>query len=377
MARGSMWTRAWWRGCLVGGGLATAAPAVAGEDREAPVEVLTWLESVVLLVSGPAFCAGVVIDDRGTVATAYHCVANGRKPSVQTRAGDRFRGRVLATAPRRDVALVEVPDLAGRVVPRPLRETPARVGEDAWALGHPYGTVAETSRAFRGTLQWSASRGVVSAVGDRYLQVDTPLNPGNSGGPLVDAQGLVLGIASRKLDADNIAFAAPTSAVVALRDDPDKPPLGGTLSAHLTTLATPTVDAAPTVGVALQGSLRDVVVAEAALHVPLSARWTALEHGQASWVAGEAQGYLRLAVGTGRWSTHLDAGGGVLLRQGLGMAIDDDGALDTDWRPATFAPDVAGRIGMAGVGFRVLWVPGEASYTTGLDLDVPGILSVF
>ena len=79
-------------------GLVPLSSAVAETDDWTAVD--SWLDSVVLLVSGPAYCSGVLIDDVGTVATAYHCVANGLQPQVRTRSGERFVGRSTATSAR-------------------------------------------------------------------------------------------------------------------------------------------------------------------------------------------------------------------------------------------------------------------------------------
>ena len=83
-------------------------------ESGAPPELDSWLDAVVLLVTGPAWCSGVLIDDQGTVATAYHCVASGMRPRVRTRDGEQFVGKSIAWAPADDLALLSVPDLAGR-----------------------------------------------------------------------------------------------------------------------------------------------------------------------------------------------------------------------------------------------------------------------
>ena len=48
-------------------------------------EIQDWLDAVVLLTNNGAFCSGALIDEEGTVLTAYHCVASGRQTTVQTR----------------------------------------------------------------------------------------------------------------------------------------------------------------------------------------------------------------------------------------------------------------------------------------------------
>ena len=55
-------------------------------------EIQDWLGAVVLLTNNGAFCSGALIDEEGTVLTAYHCVASGRQTTVQTRSQDNLSG---------------------------------------------------------------------------------------------------------------------------------------------------------------------------------------------------------------------------------------------------------------------------------------------
>ena len=148
-----------------------------------------WLDAVVLLLDGPALCAGVVVNPTGVVATAYHCVAAGGHPVVEWRDGTRARGTVYARDPARDLALVRV-ERSG-LVALEVREDDPVVGERVYGMGHPYGNA--TVGRLEGVLRWSVTEGIVSAVGPWVIQTDTALNPGNSGGPVVDAQGRVTG----------------------------------------------------------------------------------------------------------------------------------------------------------------------------------------
>jgi hypothetical protein len=352
-----------------------AEPTGGTEPGVAPADA--WLDSVVLLVTGPALCAGVVIDGEGTVATAYHCVANGRRPQVRTRGGGRHLGRVVATAPRDDLALLEVPGLAGVSALEP-RATPARIGETVWALGHPYATQAETSPLLQGTLAWSVSRGVVSAVGQRLIQVDAALNPGNSGGPVVDAGGRIVGIASRRLSADNIAFISPTTALLALMEQPERTLLGGTWGLSLVALQGLELEASPSAGVALDLGLRDRLLAKASLYLPLGQRWTAVSMGRSSWVSGELSTSLRLRVGRGRLSTTFDLGAVALVSEGLDAELTEEAVHLWSVSPA-LSPGAVASVGMAGSSLRVLLVNDAGAWTAslGLELGFPGVLGVF
>ncbi|MFH1469170.1 MAG: serine protease [Pseudomonadota bacterium] len=356
--------------------------AIAQEDAPAtaravpPVE--RWLDSVVLLVTGPAWCSGVVVDAEGTVATAYHCVANGRRPQVRLRDGRRFVGRVTALSHRDDLALLSVPALAGAVPPLVVRAAPALRGEAVWALGHPYAPQEEGSPLLAGTLLWSAAHGVVSGIGERLVQVDAALNPGNSGGPVVDAEGAILGIASRRLQADNIAFITPASGLIALQREPRRPLLGGTWGLSLVGVQGLEVADVPSIGLQGEVGLRDRVLAQGALYLPMGQRWTALGLGEAHWVTASFGACLRARIGRGRWSTALDLGGAGLLLQAIDGQVED-GRVEIWSRPAVLRPAAAAGLGLAGSTVRLAVVPvdGAIQLLIGVELGFPGVLGTF
>lgn len=355
--------------------LAVARGAPEAPPAEPPVDA--WLDSVLLLITGSAWCSAVLVDDQGTVATAYHCIASGRRPQVTTRTGERHLARVVATAPRDDLALLEVPGLVGGVGLE-IRPDPARIAETVWALGHPFAPQAESSALLAGTLTWSASRGVVSAVGQRLTQVDAALNPGNSGGPVVDDQGRVIGIASRRLSGDNVAFIAPSSGLLELQAEPHKALLGGTWGVGLAALQGLDLNSSPSVGVVAQAGLRDTWLLRAGLYLPVGQRWAALSLGHSTWTAGELSSSLRLRLGRGRFSTTVDLGGVCLLQEGVQSEVADD-AVHLWAAPGGLAPGGVASIGMGGSSLRVLMVQGSDGWSAvvGVDLGFPGVLGVF
>jgi hypothetical protein len=279
--------------------------------------------------------------------------------------------------PRDDLALLEVPGLAGEAWLE-IRPAPARVGETVWALGHPFAPQAESSALLAGTLTWSASRGVVSAVGERLTQVDAALNPGNSGGPVVDDQGRIVGIASRRLSGDNVAFIAPSGGLLSLVDRPHKALLGGTWGVGLAALQGLDVRSSPSVGVVAELGLRDTLLLRGGLYVPVGQRWAALSLGSSSWVAGELSSCLRFRLGRGRFSTTIDLGGVGLLVEGVRAEIAED-AVHMLAAPGALAPGGVLSLGMGGSSLRALAVREEAGWSLlmGVDLGFPGVLGVF
>jgi serine protease Do len=132
--------------------------------------------------------AGIVWDANGLILTNSHVVGR-HTPIVVLQDDGEYESRLIARNPDVDLALLSI-DATGLT---PLRAAPAspRVGEMVFAFGHPWGQ--------RNTV----TRGIVSALvtaqnrhGDRLpiVRSDAPLAPGNSGGPLVNARGEVVGI---------------------------------------------------------------------------------------------------------------------------------------------------------------------------------------
>jgi len=157
--------------------------------------------------------SGFVIDRQGFILTNYHVIEGADRITVTLADGRALRAEVVGTDPAIDVALIRVPADA------PLEAAPLgnsdelRVGEWVCAIGNPLGYVH------------SVTVGVVSFIGrklfdaslDDYIQTDAAINFGNSGGPLINARGQVVGINSALSSrASNIGFAVPINQAVAI-----------------------------------------------------------------------------------------------------------------------------------------------------------------
>jgi S1-C subfamily serine protease len=135
--------------------------------------------------------SGVVINAGGAVLTAFHVVDGAAQVEVAFADGTRSPAHVTAGRPEQDVAVLAVDRLPEVVVPAVMAGPPP-IGDDVFAVGNPLG------------LQASLTAGVVSAT-DRtigtprgplqgLIQFDAAVNPGNSGGPLLNRAGQVVGI---------------------------------------------------------------------------------------------------------------------------------------------------------------------------------------
>jgi S1-C subfamily serine protease len=161
---------------------------------------------------GRGLGSGFIVTPEGHVLTSLHVVGKAERVQVRLADGSEVVGEVTARDEERDLALITI----GR------QHLPAvefgsaqalRKGEEVAALGAPLG------------LEQSVSRGVVSNPrqhhgGRVYIQTDAALNPGMSGGPLINSSGLVVGMNAKVASgAENVGFAVPAEELCAFLDE--------------------------------------------------------------------------------------------------------------------------------------------------------------
>jgi S1-C subfamily serine protease len=148
--------------------------------------------AVVLVQSGGGHGSGVLVSSDGYILTDQHVVGDEKYVKIRWSDGLEGLGEVVRSDRRRDVALIKT-DPRGRQ-PLPLSIQEPEPGDTVFAIGAP-----EETR-----LQSTVTRGVVSANrivdGFSFIQSDVTVNPGNSGGPLLDEKGEVLGLTDWKLE---------------------------------------------------------------------------------------------------------------------------------------------------------------------------------
>ena len=157
--------------------------------------------------------SGFIIDSDGSILTNFHVIDGMERIVVKFSDGRSLRGRVIGADPDTDIALIRVDGQPGLPV-APLGDSSAlRMGEWVCAIGNPLG------------YEHTVTVGVVSYVGrklfdaslDNYIQTDAAINFGNSGGPLINSKGEVIGInAAISSRASSIGFAVPISGAVAI-----------------------------------------------------------------------------------------------------------------------------------------------------------------
>jgi S1-C subfamily serine protease len=153
---------------------------------------------------GAALGSGVVVDANGDILTCLHVVANATSIQVTFADGTTSPATVVSTQPQNDIAVLQASQPPAKLAPAVLgNPRSVRVGSEAFVLGSPFG------------LDGSMSSGVVSGLNRSFqlpnngpaltglIQVDAAVNPGNSGGPLVNRDGQVIGIVSALINPTN------------------------------------------------------------------------------------------------------------------------------------------------------------------------------
>ncbi len=139
--------------------------------------------------------SGVIVDDQGDILTALHVVSSAAAIQLTFADGSTTAGTVASRSPANDIAVVRAAQLPQGVAPATLGNPNAlHIGDEAYVIGNPFGMAG------------SLSAGVVSGLGRTFeiaethqtlhdlIQIDAAVNPGNSGGPLVNRDGQVVGI---------------------------------------------------------------------------------------------------------------------------------------------------------------------------------------
>jgi S1-C subfamily serine protease len=156
---------------------------------------------------------GVIVDTRGDILTALHVVQGASKIKVTFADGTTSTASVATSDPAHDIAVLAAGKLPAVIVPAVLGPSP-QVGDETFAVGNPLGLVG------------SLSAGVISGLDRTFkldngrtltgmVQFDAAVNPGSSGGPLLNAKGQVIGIVTGLVnpagtdDFAGIGFAVP------------------------------------------------------------------------------------------------------------------------------------------------------------------------
>ncbi|MCH8830220.1 MAG: trypsin-like peptidase domain-containing protein [Planctomycetes bacterium] len=161
--------------------------------------------------------SGCVLDKKGHILTNYHVIENARHAGVTLFDGKTYEATLVGADPINDIAIIRINAPKEKLFPVTLGDSSRlRVGMRVFAIGNPFG------------LERSMTTGIISSLNrslkirsnrtiHSIIQIDAAVNPGNSGGPLLDRRGHLIGIntaiASRTGQNSGVGFAIPSNLI--------------------------------------------------------------------------------------------------------------------------------------------------------------------
>ncbi|MDW8350631.1 MAG: trypsin-like peptidase domain-containing protein [Anaerolineae bacterium] len=143
----------------------------------------------------PGIGSGVIVNDRGLILTSLHVVEGAQEIRLTFADGTEANAWVIAKQPENDIAVLQPSRLPSLLVPAPLGNPNAlRVGDEAFVVGNPLGLYGSLSAGVISGLKRSFKPSGSGRQMDNLIQFDAAVNPGSSGGPLLNRYGQVVGI---------------------------------------------------------------------------------------------------------------------------------------------------------------------------------------
>jgi putative serine protease PepD len=173
-------------------------------------------KGVVEITAGQGQGSGFVYDSNGHIVTNAHVVEGSSSVSIKFSNGKAYSARVVGTDASTDLAVLKVDAPVSQLFPLTLGDSSSLVGDQVVAIGSPFG------------LEGTVTSGIVSALHremtspnnfaiDNSIQTDAAINHGNSGGPLLNAEGKVVGVTaqieSNSGGNEGVGFAVPSNTV--------------------------------------------------------------------------------------------------------------------------------------------------------------------
>jgi serine protease Do len=199
---------------------------VQDRARDTVIQIFSQVCSIDILepyktpAQGTSCGSGFFINDQGYLITNAHVVISaktvwGQVPSLGKRIIDM---EIIGISPERDLALLRVTEEGRNLITKELGGIPylplgdsdlVRRSDDVLALGYPLGQQA-----------WKSTTGVISGHEHHLIQMSAPINPGSSGGPLLNNKGEVIGVnTSGVTEAQNVGYAIPSNIVKTILND--------------------------------------------------------------------------------------------------------------------------------------------------------------
>ena len=177
------------------------------------------VELEVTTAQGEQIGSGVIIDAQGDIVTNNHVVSGAQSITVVLSNGSTEQGQLIGTSASNDLAVVRIAPYAHMVVAQFGDSSKLVVGQDVIAVGNPLGITETATEGIVSALNRSITESSGVTISNA-IQTDAPLNPGNSGGALINVQGQLIGITfagaentQTNTQADGVNFAIPSNLV--------------------------------------------------------------------------------------------------------------------------------------------------------------------
>lgn len=171
--------------------------------------------------SGFGLGSGVIVDSFGDILTSLHVIQGADQITVTFADGTKSDAQIITEIPELDLAVVQALDTPMMIVPAVLGNPNAmRVGDEAFVVGNPFGLYSSMSSGVISGFDRTFSVPNSNIVIPGMIQFDAAANPGNSGGPLLNRQGHVIGIVTGLINPTDenffvgIGFAVPINVAV-------------------------------------------------------------------------------------------------------------------------------------------------------------------
>jgi S1-C subfamily serine protease len=197
-----------------------SAADIYAQLRPSIVEIITTTGGNQLFPQGQGEGSGIVLDSAGHILTNNHVAGNASTLEVKFADGTTASAKLVGSDPGNDLAVIQVDGASSELKPATIGDSTAlRVGDSVLAIGNPFQLEGTLTAGIVSALDRTFSSGSGTRPLSNMIQTDAPVNPGNSGGPLLNCQGKVIGVVTALENPTGqdvnvgVAFAVPSATV--------------------------------------------------------------------------------------------------------------------------------------------------------------------
>ena len=182
------------------------------------IQTITFVRDFFSVVPEAGAGSGLVLDKQGHIVTNHHVIRDSQRIEVTLANGSSYRAEVVGQDPPNDIAVIKIQAPPQELVPIPLGDsTQLLVGQKVLAVGNPFGLERTLTVGVLSSLNRMLRSPETGRMIKSVIQIDAALNRGNSGGPLLDSAGVLIGmntaILSRSGENAGIGFAVPVNTI--------------------------------------------------------------------------------------------------------------------------------------------------------------------